>query len=304
MSQVDLFMQPIQDPNICVFHDESGDYGHSKWVYTGLFWINNNDILEIDNDLKNIRDEEEYYGEIHFKNFPKRFAGEYGAKARVAKDWFNLWKRKWSKRSYFNVLCIDKKHPNYNNSNFTKNFHEYNRFVAMAMKSGLSWFFKDFNHITLFIHSDEKSRRPQDIIPDGTYYDNFEEYLKMKICNYGNIEEYKGPEVTLGYDIQCLACPKMGPFTQEEELLQLTDLLIGSVSSAVEAKSKHETKSWFGTKISFMMNDIRQKPYLQKLKLHRKFSVSYFPVKIQEDFNNGPMEILNGMDNEQCKLIH
>ncbi len=76
----------------------------------------------------------------------------------------------------------------------------------------------------------------------------------------------------------------------------MTDILIGSVASAVEAKSKQKTKLWFGNEIIKFIDDINLKPWKQKYGLHRKFSVSLSPddkglvsntteIKIKKDDN-------------------
>lgn len=83
MSQVTLFGDSVKSQNFTVYHDESGTFGNTKWVYTGLFWINNKYIAEICKDLAEVREKENYYGEIHFKEFQKSFEGEYGGKTIV-----------------------------------------------------------------------------------------------------------------------------------------------------------------------------------------------------------------------------
>lgn len=298
MSQATLFGEYVESQIFTVYHDESGSYGNTKWFYTGLFWINENYIAEMCKDLKEIRDNENYYGEIHFKEFQKSFEGEYGGKTRVAKGWFNLWKNKWSKKSFFNVLAVDTKHPMYESSRFPKEFHAYNRFTLMAIKGGISWFFKDCSEIKLDVYSDEKTRRSEGAMPDGIKNDNFENYLKWQI----EIQNENGPIVNIPEDVKCVKCPKKGPYASENELLQLTDLLLGSVSTAVEAKANRETKVWFGMQAAKVMKDIKLKPWDQKFKLHRKFSVSYFPNEFGNICDDGPIDILNILSDKQSSL--
>ncbi|WP_440955957.1 hypothetical protein ACSAZK_03095 [Methanosarcina sp. Mfa9] len=299
MSQTTLFGDCIKSQSFTVYHDESGGYGNTKWVYTGLFWINENYIPEIYKDLQEIRQGENYYGEIHFKNFPKSFGGEYGGKTRVAKEWFNLWKNKWSRKSYFNVLAVNTNHPRYENDRFSKEFHAYNLFTLLAIKSGVPWFFPNYSEIHLNICSDEKTRRPEGAIPDGTNNDNFEEYLKWQV----GIMDVKGPIVNISEDVKCISCPKKGPYAPEHEFLQLTDLLLGSVTTAVEAKANRKTKIWFGKQMAKIMEDIRLEPWNQKFKLHRRFSVSYFPDEFGKIYNDEPMDILNLSDKNQTTLF-
>lgn len=289
----------VESQSFTVYHDESGSYGATRWVYTGLFWINENNIAEICKDLEEIRKNENYYGEIHFKEFQKSFEGEYGGKTRVAKSWFNLWKSKWSKKSFFNVLAVDTHHPMYENSRFPKEFHAYNRFTLMAIKGGASWFLNNFSEISLDIYSDEKTRRSEGVIPDGINNDNFEDYLKRQI----ETRKESGPIVHMPEEIKCVKCPKKGPYASENELLQLTDLLLGSVSTAVEARANRETKVWFGMQAAKVMEDIRLKPWDQKFKLHRKFSLSYFPDKFGHFYEDGPISITNTSDKKQKTLF-
>jgi hypothetical protein len=298
MPQTILFGEHVESQDFTVYHDESGGYGTTKWVYTGLFWINEGNIAEICKDLEEIRSNENYYGEIHFKEFQKSFSGEFSDKTRVAKGWFNLWKNKWSKKSFFNVLAVDTQHPMYQNSRFPKEFHAYNRFTLMAMKGGISWFFKNCSEINLDIYSDEKTRRAEGVIPDGIENDNFENYLKWQI----EIQKENGQIVHIPENVKCMKCPKKGPYAPENELLQLTDLLLGSVSTAVEARANRETKIWFGKEAARVMEDIRLKPWEQKFKLHRKFSLSYFPDEFGCIYENGPINIMGSPDKRQKTL--
>ncbi|MBM4141332.1 MAG: hypothetical protein FJ242_07610 [Nitrospira sp.] len=111
--------------------------------------------------------------------------------------------------------------------------------------------------------------------------------------------DYKGPDVKLK-GIKCLSCEE-GPFTPEQELLQLTDLLLGSVASAIEPKSERETKQWFAKNIALLMEDIRKKPWKQEYRLHRKFSVSYFPDADGAIYNDGLIGI--NKDTKQLGLF-
>lgn len=275
--------------NISVFHDESGDYGNSEWILTGLLWIDEKLLPQIDKELKYKREEEDYLGEIHFNKFPRSFKGDFGPKARVAQKWFELWWGKWADSTWFNVLAVNTRHTKYEHRRFTRGFHAYNRFTAITLKSGLAWHFNEVDSLVLQIYSDEKSRRPKGLLGDGIDKDNFEQYLTWRLGK--DTKSYKGPKVYFKGSVRCISCPKKGPFTQEEELLQLTDLLLGAVSTAVKPKSNRETKLWFGKEIAKLIQDVRRKPWEQQFGLHRRFSVSYFPDNKVEIYTNGPIEI-------------
>lgn len=269
----DLFGQPVQEKIVLVFHDESGTYGRDGWVFTGLLWLHEERAKEIDEVLKQAR--RGYLGEIHFSDLPASFDGDFATDARVAREWMNIFKAQWAFQTWFNVLAVNRNHPKYEHHRFTRDFHAYNRFTAMALKAGLAWHFGGVASLQLRICSDEKSRRPWGLLGDGVTTDNFEQYLTNRLLE--DTQRYKGPKVKLVEPVQCLSCPKTGPFSEEQEAIQLADLLLGSVATAVEPKSERQTKLWFGKEICTLIRDTRLESWKQRYGLYRRFSVSYFP---------------------------
>lgn len=284
---INLFGEPIQEKTIRVFHDESGVYGRDDWVFTGLLWLPEEQARKIDEALKQARGD--YLGEIHFSDLPASFDGDFAADARVARKWMNIFKEKWACRTWFNVLAINRKHSKYEHHRFTQDFHAYNRFTAMALKAGLAWHFNDVASLQLKIYSDEKSRRPQGLLGDGVTTDNFEQYLTNRLLE--DTQKYKGPKVKLVEPVHCLSCPETGPFAAEQEALQLADLLLGSVATAVDPKSDRPTKLWFGKEISTLIQDTRLEPWKQRCGLNRRFSVSYFPDNNGCIYTDGQLKI-------------
>jgi len=290
-TNVDLFGEKIEPTDVCVFHDESGDYGHSHWVFTGLFWVRRKDVSGVVKSLHAIRRRENYWGEIHLNALPKSFEGEYGAKARVARGWFETWADELAGKTWFNVLAVQRNHPKYEHKRFAKDFHAYNRFTAMALKAGLAWHFKNHSHVRLWVYSDNKTRRPGGILGDGIETDNFEDYIAHKLVQ--DTMFYKGPPVSLGAMPKCLEFPS--DFTSarpEHELLCLCDVLLGSVAGAIYPNSKQPTKQWFAKQAARLIQDVRRTPWEQEMDLHRRFSVSYFPNKNGLIYADGPIDIL------------
>jgi len=287
-------------PEFYVFHDESGNYHCDDWVFTGLLWVSRDKATQVQQYINIIRERYQYLDEIHFNKLPKSFLGDYGKKAKVAKELLELWIRKLSDFTYFNVLAVNRKHFKYDHKRFKKNFHAYNRFTLIALKSGLAWFFKDKSKLNLSIYSDEKSRRPKGILGDGINYDNFEKYIMDRLKE--DTKSYKGPEIKLLNPVKCISCNKNGPYSKEEELLQLVDLLLGAVSTAINPRTKRGTKIWLAQEISYLIEDIRKEPWKQTYKLHRKFAISYFPDDQGLIYIDGPIGIVSNKDEDQLKL--
>jgi hypothetical protein len=109
-------------------------------------------------------------------------------------------------------------------------------------------------------------------------------------------KDKKCPTVDLRLPIKLVNIPKnrsKDDIKNEEELLQLCDLLLGSVYSAVTSSSKTRVKTWLGKTISTLIADTRREPWNQKLDLHRRFSVSYFPDSRGNIYANGQLLIKN-----------
>jgi hypothetical protein len=84
--QVDLWGNPVvRRTSYWVFHDESMSMPNRRWLLIGLLFVRAEHLEEARRFLYTCRDQENYYGEIHFSALPKRFEGRYGAKARVAR---------------------------------------------------------------------------------------------------------------------------------------------------------------------------------------------------------------------------
>jgi hypothetical protein len=143
--------------------------------------------------------------------------------------------------------------------------------------------------LRLLVYSDEKSRRPQGLLGDGITTDNFETYLARRLK--AGTRSPSGTTVCLGGQVECLSCPKIGPYSAEQECIQLADILLGAVATAVERKSDRQTKLWFGKEICKLIQDVRVEPWKQTLGLHRRFSVSYFPNNRGEVYTNGTLKI-------------
>ena len=95
--------------------------------------------------------------------------------------------------------------------------------------------------------------------------------------------------------VACLLIPRARnkeEIKPEEELLQLCDLLTGSVASAVVTKSMSQTKFWFGERIAPFILDTRKPPWEQVYGLHKRFSVGYFPNSDGKIYTNGHLKIL------------
>lgn len=284
-----------------VYHDESGNYHCDQWVCTGLLWVKEAYRHELHEVLRQARKRHNYWGEIHYCDLARSFNGEFGSKARVARDWLNLYINGFCDKVWFNVLAVNTRHKLYERNRFTKDFHAYNRFTAMTLYSGLIWHFKNCSKLQLQIFSDEKSRRPQGFVADGIDYDNFEQYIVRRL-EYDLKRDDRLLELVFSVPpLITLSHTNAGSHPKDWELLQLSDLILGAVSGAIEKRSSRQTKRWLSDQISELILDTRRKPWEQAKGLHRRFSVSYFPNNREGVYCEGP--VYRSMDEDQMCLF-
>ncbi len=256
----DLWGDPVtpRSAEYYVFHDES--IPNKRWLLIGLLFVRKEHLGEVRTVLQNARTECGYHSEIHFADLPKSFGGLGGAKAQSA-------------------LAVDRRSPKYEHKRFTKDFHAYNRFTAMALKAGISWHLwpQRLNHLSIHFVSDAKNRTTR---PKNGWTDNFESYLPYRaeldaFLSQQNNRAY--PSIDLTLELKDSA---------SEELLQLCDLLLGATQMALVAGSSRPTKVELGRMVVRWCQDLRHRPWEQEFKLHRKFNLWAFPDKEGKPYND------------------
>jgi hypothetical protein len=290
-----LFGDDVEALRINLYHDESGTFNCSRWCLTGLLWCKEEVESHIVGGMMRVREKHKYWDEIHYCELPASFEGTHNVDARVARDWLSLYIGNLANDLWFNVLAVDTHHQAYETRRFKRNFHAYNRFTAMALYGGVKWHFPNQSKLNLLMFSDEKSRRPGGLLGDGVTADNFEEYVRTRV-QADTLQDTRAPRIEFEFPVKTVSIPKYrqkAEIKAEEEMLQLCDLLVGSTYSAIAMSSYAETKTWLGRTIARLIIDTRRKPWEQKLALHRRFSVSYFPNNRGEIYPDGCLAIIS-----------
>jgi hypothetical protein len=261
-----------------VFHDES--IPNKKWFIIGLLFVKEKDLLDVVKILKSHLEKENYKGEIHFSRLPKKFQGEYGAKARIALNWLKEFEDRLADYAKFSALAVDRFSPAYDHSRFSKEYHAYNRFTAMALKGALSWLLGQENLDKLFIVfiSDAKFRMSR---PEEGWIDNFEKYIPYRAQLDSYLSRLEG---------------KKYPFVKIEKLetedssrnilLQFCDILLGATQTAIVAGSARETKRKLGQMVVKWYKDLSLPIREQTFKLWRKFHLWAFPDENGVPYND------------------
>jgi len=278
MKKIDLWGNIVrEEATYFVFHDES--IPNKRWLLVGLLFIKDVHINDVLRTLHYYREKENYFGEIHFSELPKNFNGRWGAKARVARSWLKAYENGLCERTFFTALAVDRHSPAYEHNRFGKDYHAYNRFTAMALKAGISWFLvpQDYDEVKITFISDAKDRHSR---PDKGMVDNFEEYILYRALLDSFLSWEKGkkyPSVNLNLKLED---------SENNDLLQLCDLLLGATQMAIVGEASRPTKRELGSMIIKWCEDLQNPPWEQKYKLHRKFNLWAFPNHKGEPYNN------------------
>lgn len=254
-----------------VYHDESESMPDRRWLLIGLLFIRADDEPQVQNELRRCRQQENYWGEVHFADLPKSFRGEYGGKARLAQRWMKAYEESLHEIAFFTVLAVDRHSPKFERHRFSRDFHVYNRFTALALKSGIVWHLglMRYDEVELTFVTDAKSRASS---PENSMIDNFEAYLPYRAELDAWISWMSGksyPNLRMN--------PIQARDSQKDDCLQLTDVLLGACQVALTARSKNPTKRNLGWIICRWCLDLKQETRRQSLGLHRKFSFQIFP---------------------------
>jgi len=273
----------VRHGQFVVFHDES--IPNKRWLLIGLTFVEELDLDAVHNVLRQAREQEDYFREIHFSALPKSFNGPYGAKARVARRWMQAFQDHLAEKVYFSCLAVDRHSPAFEHKRFSKDYHAYNRFTAMALKAGIAWHLgpKELDRLSIRFISDAKDRASR---PEQEMVDNFKDYLEYRAeldASHAQMEGKRYPKLTMkAVDLVDSAA---------EDLLQFTDVLLGATQMALVAGSTRPTKRRLGELIVRWCRDLKKRPWEQNLGLHRKFNLWAFPDESGRPRNNVPLSL-------------
>ncbi len=293
-----------------IFHDESGIFGQSryKWIVIGLLFISENIEKELYAALLRHRQKEEYYEKIHFCDLKKDFKGKYNKNARVSKGWFTEFIGRLGNGIKYYALAINQKHLRFQRERFSEDFYIYNKFTSITLKSAFSWLFPGYDHLEVYIFSDKKIERPEDMLLKKGPIDNFHEYIEKEVQKFQELNKYKGPKIKLIAPVKSLIFCKgtyseISPPPKELEFLQLCDLVTGAIGEAIRGEAQRASKIWFAKEICKYLLDIRKKKREQEYDLWRKFNLSYFPSSDSKQlfYGNGELGIL---EKNERKIEH
>jgi len=263
--QMTLFGVPsIKEGEFNIYHDESCvDPDHIPFQLHGVLFIPTTKIQTTYSFLQYLRGD--YRGRIHFKLLKDNTSSK---KPDVARAWMRYFYNELMNYAFYKCLVIDMRSPKFDKALLAQPYRLYNRSAAMAMHSGLAWFLKEYQKITVNIFSEEKSRPS---------FDNFDTYIPSSLLNRAQRKKNNRELIIPNRKVTIVnGDPKKvdDQFAIHCEFIQLTDLITASINEAINAKASREIKLELGRVVGGWITDIGLPPWEQKDNLHRRFSLS------------------------------
>lgn len=263
-------------PRVTVYQDESGDFGHGDWAFIGLLWVPRDRIEPLVGALREAR--AGFAGEVHFYRFARNFQGEYGAGARTGRAWLERWLAEWRHETWLTALAVNRRHALYPSARFHGSEDAYNHFTAEALARGLAWHFAGAKTVALDVCSDARSLPASDGQRSSGEPSRFIEALRERMAASGQ-PSGTGPTVIWEQPPARFAGERIGdrPFSADEELLQLTDLLLGAVATAIAPRSRTAAKLHLAREMARLMDELRRPPRDETVSLRRRVRILYYP---------------------------
>jgi len=266
--QLSVFdVPPQKTETLNIYHDESGtDIAHERFQLHGALMVPTGKLQTALEVLKISRDG--YDGKIHFVDLRDKSSS---LKATVAAKWLKIFFTEISNYCFYKCMIVDMHSRAFDKKRFAKPYLLYNNTALLAVFSGIAWSFKKYDKVTLSIFSEALTRSKDD---------NFETYLPSELINRSRNRKncpnviVPSMKVTLVNGDPRKVEPDLACHC---EFIQLTDLITGSISQALNANASQEIKKSLGELVASWIGDTRLPPWLQEKHLHRRFSVSCYP---------------------------
>jgi len=264
-----------------VYHDESGtNITQTRFQLHGVLFVPDTKLQETLKLLQDARNG--YKGRIHFMELRDKSSS---LRPKVAAEWLKLFFNWISTYCFYKCMILDMGSPASDRSRLPEPSIIYNRTARSAIFSGIVWSLKEYDKVTLSVYSEAITRSKED---------NFEEYIPREL-----IKRAKGnkncPDIIIPSTRVILVNGdplKVEPVLSEHcEFIQLTDLITGAVSQAINANASQKIKFDFGKLVATWINDTRLPPWLQTKELHRRFSVSCRSID-KDQFYDVELQIL------------
>jgi len=296
-----LFDLPAAPLKVTLFHDASGTYGQDRWLTWGFLFCRKESESVIFDMLQEARQAEKCWSPLHFADLPGSWGGKGKHKPRTVYRWLEAARLALASDIWFHTFALDARSPGFKAENFPRKFHLHNRFCRMGLMSAIPWFFKGVHKICIraFFHRQTfEGIRMEEAGRAGVDYDNLGDYIISQTVKEARDRNHSQPNlwprVEFEGSVRFISIDPQdeAPAYQAKcELLQLADIILGAVSQAIDGASRRKTKRELASIVGEWAADVRKEPWEQKLGLHRRFSVSYFPGARGDAYSDGPLKL-------------
>lgn len=279
----DIFGTDVQPKEISlsIYCDERRIDTHSHldrgdWIYIALLVIpdsQKSEVLDVLNRCRN-RDDIKCYSELKFHKLRK--TGDSSAITRLAKLWLQEIVYDNNRRFYFKILGIRKDNllfELFGGESTSKGTYAniYNRFFRTAFTGALNYFFPQGEY--------------EKVVISGLFHDRQGELEAHEFFPWHLCYKVSGGRICFTSERFCFieSDHKVEPKHKDDShLVQLVDLLVGSVSHCLDLPThSNKGKNEVAKVILPLLKDILESVYSEKSRFDyfRKYDVSFYPSK-------------------------
>lgn len=238
-----------------------------NWFYICLLLIPTDQIFKLKTKLDICRKKNNYHHEMSFKDIGARSV----EKVNLCKSWLDCLEYDEERQIYYKILGINR--DNLNKKCFGEKMKfdvVYNRFFRTTVDGAVSHYFSDYHKIYIdqVFHDNEGGL-------ESNYY--FQWHLAYKLSS--KEVTFCNKEITFINSDHT----KEQLHTDKSHLIQLADVLIGTVSHALDVTSKYKTRHEVSLHYSERIKNILTNPNNIRSRGYKKYDISFFPSKILND---------------------
>jgi len=286
-------LPPKRQAAVHLFHDESGFTNRDRFGIHGLLAVPDLRVESIGHELAAMRRRHGYEHEVHFKDVGGARQSQSPA-WRLARDWLRSTLEHFLEEARVKVFVVDMRHEEYDRTRYARPVSAYRRFAISAGKSMVAWCFRGDDVLLIRPYTDAGNPHAQLARKkDGTLFDSFARYVVSECVKAKKVEgkDFYPEDVRFVHPL--VAVPsnpsKLNLETAEglglsvdelrvrSDFIQLIDLIVGSVGSAVRLETVNAGKVELAEQVAGYLAHTYTLPLSRALKRSRRLSVSYFP---------------------------
>jgi len=275
-----------------VFHDERGFTSDTRYGVHGMLAVPDDLVEEFGREIRRLRAKQGYFHEMHFKDLATR-TPDASPDWLLARDCLRFLFEFGFESARFKAFAVDFKHSEFDRVRYHTRTKAYRRFAVTNAKSLVAWCLRGDGKLLVTPFTDAGNPHARAFRRrDGTLFDSFGRYVERE-CRIARTQEGKTfyPDVEFSSPLRAIPSNpsmlseqlaselglSMDELITRSDLIQLTDLLVGSLGAALAPDASNVGKQQLIELVASHLAETYELPLSKAIKRARRFSLSCFP---------------------------